>query len=187
MAHDHSTPELGSSEQLREKLLEHALAHGLDEHDANDACQDFFVEKYDGVVSRYRPGKRSLEDWVLFNFGFHCNGHAQQLWTEGGRNESLAEDSLSHIGLSLSLDDEAREERMQKEHHLGVLEELINTCLTGKQQALLDAFYFEGRSLRELAHQLDTTENAVKMRLFRIRQRLRSEFNELRASGSVEE
>jgi RNA polymerase sigma-70 factor (ECF subfamily) len=138
--------------------------------DANvveDLAQDTFIRAYRGL-SQYR-GDSNLGVWLL---GIARNLALMHLREEARRRDR--ETGLLRPALAGWLAESLGREEDDGEHEraLSALEECLHG-LPDASSALVDGYYFKGRSASEMARETGKKESAVWMTLLRIRDALR--------------
>lgn len=85
-------------------------------------------------------------------------------------------ESLEHLpdGLALWAPFEVSDEEAPLEALREAVRSAVATALTPKQREVVEAYYFEGRSQREIAHELGVTQQVVQKRLFGARRNQRT-------------
>ena len=132
--------------------------------DAEELVQDAFVRAFRSL-SQF-DGRSSWLTWVL-----RIAYHAALNHLKRQRQQWL---SIDDVQLTDTIDDDdlstGKEERIQQ------LETAIDT-LPPDEQMLLHLYYYDDRSLRDIAYIMDAEPNALATRLHRIRKKL---YNDLR-------
>ena len=135
-----------------------------DEARAEELTQDTFIKLFE-TIDRYDPKRASLSTWL-------CRIAYRLAIDELRRrhNDPLyyAED-LESIDTDENADFEM--DSLDREMMLTQLEVAVRE-LTVEEQNLLAIFYYEHRSIREMAFIVGAKESTVKMRLHRIRKKL---------------
>lgn len=128
-----------------------------DEEDAAEVTQMAFIQAY-----------KQLDSWQGGNFGAWVTAIANhiglRLLEKEKRRQKVPLDE------NTDLPDETYNE--QREQQLQTLEQAI-TQLPEQEQQIIRWHYYEGVPLQEIAGRLGQTENNIKVRLFRIRERLK--------------
>ena len=135
-----------------------------DAGDAEELAQDAFVRAFRSL-SQF-DGRSSWLTWVL-RIAYHAAlNHLKR--------QQLQWLSIDDVQLTDTIDDDdlstGKEERIQQ------LETAIDT-LSADEQMLLHLYYYDDRSLRDIAYIMDAEPNALATRLHRIRKKL---YNDLR-------
>ena len=140
-----------------------------DAGDAEELAQDAFVRAFRSL-SQF-DGRSSWLTWVL-----RIAYHAALNHLKRQRQQWL---SIDDVQLTDTIDDEdlstGKEERIQ------LLETAIDT-LSSDEQMLLHLYYYDDRSLRDIAYIMDAEPNALATRLHRIRKKL---YNDLRNEREI--
>ena len=134
-----------------------------DEEDAAEVTQMAFIQTY-----------KQLASWQGGNFGAWVTAIANHiglrlLEKEKRRGEVRFDDVRCTTDLADVADETYNE---QKEQQLQALEQAI-TQLPEQEQQIIRWHYYEGVPLQQIAYRLGQTENNIKVRLFRIRERLK--------------
>jgi len=132
--------------------------------EAEDAAQETFLRAYSNL-HRYDPG-RSLKTWLMSIASNHCIDRIRRrrlVWL------SLDEPTQTTIALS---DDEPTPEEAALSHERSAMVQKLLDGLSPEYRAAVVLRYWYDYSYTEIADALDTTESAIKSRLFRARQQL---------------
>ncbi|MBR4565307.1 MAG: sigma-70 family RNA polymerase sigma factor [Paludibacteraceae bacterium] len=134
-----------------------------DEEDAAEVTQMAFIQAY-----------KQLDSWQGGNFGAWVTVIANHiglrlLEKEKRRGEVRFDDAQCTTDLADVADETYNE---QKEEQLQALEQAI-AQLPEQEQQIIRWHYYEGVPLQKIACRLGQTENNIKVRLFRIRERLK--------------
>ena len=134
-----------------------ALRLTKNEEDAAEVTQLAFIQAY-----------KQLDSWRGGNFGawvtIIANHIALRLLEKEKRRQK--------VPLDENIDPPNEEYDEQREQRLQDLERAI-TQLPEADQQIIRWHYYEGQSLQAIAQRLGQTENNIKVRLFRIRERLK--------------
>lgn len=129
----------------------------LDEEDAAEVTQMAFIQAY-----------KQLDSWQGGNFGAWvtviANHIGLRLLEKEKRRQKVPLDE------NTDLPDETYNE--QREQQLQTLEQAL-AQLPEQEQQIIRWHYYEGVPLQQIACRLGQTENNIKVRLFRIRERLK--------------
>lgn len=129
----------------------------LDEEDAAEVTQMAFIQAY-----------KQLDSWQGGNFGAWvtviANHIGLRLLEKEKRRQKVPLDE------NTDLPDETYNE--QREQQLQALEQAI-AQLPEQEQQIIRWHYYDGVPLQAVAQRLGQTENNIKVRLFRIRERLK--------------
>ena len=179
------------------KLTSFHLGYGTTHEDAEDTLQKFMLIQYElakrsrGVIGNYDATKSRykdcLEPWEIFyaylKFCLKCF-----CWKEGDRirrrngivipEAELVRDDFGQLIIEVIEEaEDARQDRkpdeaaIQRETALA-LQECINGLSPTYREPIV-MYYFEGKSVREIALALQRTESNIKIQLYRGRQMLR--------------
>lgn len=131
--------------------------------EAEEASQDVFIKAFKGLGS-YK-GNAAFSTWLYKIAYFHC---LDQLKRPQKKMEQ-AQVPLSE-GFSLA----AIEERMETLEDTERKDRVANAMnmLSGTDQLILTLYYYEERSLKDIAGIMEISLNSAKVRLFRSRERL---------------
>ena len=128
-----------------------------DEDDAQEVTQMAFIQAY-----------RQLENWRGENFGawvtIIANHIALRLLEKEKRRQK--------VPLGENTDPPNEEYDEQREQQLQALENAI-TQLPEDERQIIRWHYYEGVSLQTIAQRVGQTENNIKVRIFRIREKLK--------------
>lgn len=145
--------------------------------EAEDAAQEAFLRAYLNL-QRYDPS-RSFKTWLLTIASNHCIDRLRRrrlTWL------SIDDDPLPP--LSLNSDEPEPEHASILKEQRGALQELLNELNPDYRAAVVLRYWYD-YSYIEIADILETTESAIKSRLFRARQILAEKLNSKPASGSI--
>ncbi len=156
-------------ERYCDKVHRKCLSFTKDTMQAEDLTQDIFVRLIAKLGSYKKQAKFST--WLYSVTYNHCADH---LRAPRRRNEVAANGSWDT--LSVPADDSSEREEMQ-DH----LIRLAMSKLSADEQGLLRQKYQDDVSIRDMANHHSLTENAVKMRLKRSRDRLRNVYRQVSA------
>lgn len=145
--------------------------------EAEDAAQETFLKAYLNL-QRYDPA-RSFKTWLLSIASNHCIDRLRRR-----RMVWLSIDEPLPPTANLSSDDPQPEESIIFTQRSAAVQELIDT-LSPDYRAAVALRYWYDYSYTEIADILDTTESAIKSRLFRARQMLAEKLNSQAAPGSL--
>ncbi|MFO7323479.1 MAG: sigma-70 family RNA polymerase sigma factor [Chloroflexota bacterium] len=144
--------------------------------EAEDAAQETFLKAFLNL-QRYDPS-RSFKTWLLSIASNHCIDRLRRrrmVWL------SIDEPTPQ---LTLASDEPEPEETIIGNQRSEAVQELINSLSPEYRAAVVLRYWYE-YSYTEIADILDTTESAIKSRLFRARQMLADRLNEQSAPGSM--
>ena len=145
--------------------------------EAEDAAQEAFLRAYLNL-QRYDPS-RSFKTWVLTIASNHCIDRLRRrrlTWL------SIEDDVLP--GLSLSSDEPEPEQASILNEQSAALQEILGELNPDYRAAVVLRYWYD-YSYTEIADILDTTESAIKSRLFRARQILAEKLDTKPASGLI--
>lgn len=144
--------------------------------EAEDAAQEAFLRAYLNL-SRYDPA-RSFKTWLLTIASNYCIDRLRRR-----RIQWLSiEEPLPSLTLST---DEPEPEDMAILRERGKAVQALLNQLNPEYRAAVVLRYWYDYSYVEIAEILDTTESAIKSRLFRARQLLADKLNPQTASGAM--
>lgn len=132
---------------------------------ADDLAQDTFVRAY-RALANYR-GESSLAVWLL---GIARNLALMHLRDESRRRAK--ESDVLQLALARWLSPSLEKEDDAHDRALSALEKCVDG-LPGHSAELVDAHYFQGRPVAEMARRSGKKESALGMTLLRIREILR--------------
>jgi RNA polymerase sigma-70 factor (ECF subfamily) len=144
--------------------------------EAEDAAQEAFLRAYLNLT-RYDPS-RSFKTWILSIASNHCIDRLRRRrihWL------SIDEPLPS---LSLREDEPEPEDVAIMREQSKAMQKLLNELPPDYRAAVVLRYWYD-YSYVEIADILDTTESAIKSRLFRARQLLGEKMNPKPASGSL--
>lgn len=156
---------------LKDKLFRTALRITLDTAEAEDTVQETLIRIWN---------KR--EEWNLIDsmeaYGMTiCRNLAidrtQRLSSQNIRLEDNPNDPASM---------HTPQESLENKEYLQIVRKLLAE-LPEKQQIILEQRDMEGKSYKEIAQELDITEDQVKVNLFRARQKIKKRFLEIEIYG----
>lgn len=135
-----------------------------DSVEAEDAAQEAFLRAYLNLT-RYDPA-RSFKTWILTIASNHC---IDRIRRRRGIQLSIEDDPLPNLTLS---DDAPEPEDMTLMNERSREMQKLLATLPADYRAAVVLRYWYDYSYVEIADILDTTESAIKSRLFRARQML---------------
>lgn len=156
---------------LKDKLFRLALCITRNREEAEDIVQDTMLRVWN-----------RREEWNLWETveGF-CLTICRNLAID--RSQKM---DARHVELTPEVtelpDMAAPDKLMERDERLGLLHRLIAE-LPEKQRTILQLRDVEGKSYKEIAGILQLTEEAVKVNLFRARQRIKLKYNEIDTYG----
>jgi RNA polymerase sigma-70 factor (ECF subfamily) len=134
--------------------------------EAEDATQEAFIRAYNNL-HRYDT-KRSFKTWVLSIASNHC---IDRLRKRRMHFLSLDEPLPSNMQLALSAEQVSPEQRAVRNERSEYIQELLDELAPDDRAGIVLKYWYD-YSYAEIASVLDTTESAVKSRLFRARRAL---------------
>ena len=140
-----------------------------DEEDAAEVTQMAFIQAY-----------KQLDSWHGGNFGAWVTVIANHLGLrllEKEKRRRFRTGASQPYGTEISIEDLSEDlpdegYNEQKEEQLQALEQAV-AQLPEQEQQIIRWHYYEGVPLQKIADRLGQTENNIKVRLFRIRERLK--------------
>jgi RNA polymerase sigma-70 factor (ECF subfamily) len=132
--------------------------------EAEDAAQETFLKSYLNL-KRYDPA-RSFKTWLLSIASNHCIDRLRRR-----RMVWLSIEEPLPPNVSLASDEPEPEEEMIFSQRSEAVQQLIDS-LSPEYRAAVVLRYWYDYAYTEIADMLDTTESAIKSRLFRARQML---------------
>lgn len=134
--------------------------------EAEDATQEAFIRAYRNL-DRYDTG-RSFKTWLLSIASNHC---IDRLRKRRLMYLSLDEPLPSHMQLALSSDEPNPEVLAARSEHSEYIQELLDQLPPDDRAGIVLKYWYD-YSYAEIAAVLETTESAIKSRLFRARRAL---------------
>lgn len=140
-----------------------------DEEDAAEVTQMAFIQAY-----------KQLDSWQGGNFGSWVTviaNHIGLRLLEKEKRRRFRTGASQPYGTEISIEDLSEDlpdegYNEQKEEQLQALEQAV-AQLPEQEQQIIRWHYYEGVPLQQIADRLGQTENNIKVRLFRIRERLK--------------
>lgn len=145
--------------------------------EAEDAAQEAFLRAYLNL-QRYDPS-RSFKTWLLTIASNYCIDRLRRrrlTWL------SIEDELLP--GLSLSSDEPEPEYASILKEQSAALQDILGELNPDYRAAVVLRYWYD-YSYNEIADILDTTESAIKSRLFRARQLLAEKLESKPAAGSI--
>jgi RNA polymerase sigma-70 factor (ECF subfamily) len=137
----------------------------LDNRDeAEDATQEVFLKAYNNL-SRY-DHDRAFKTWILSIASNHCIDQIRKR-----RAVFVSIDEPIPATLSLASDDPLPEHATMSNERSAAIQELLNQLEPDYRLAVVLRYWYD-YSYAEIAEHMDTTESAIKSRLFRARKML---------------
>ena len=132
--------------------------------EAEDAAQEAFLRAYNNL-DRY-DHNRSFKTWVMSIASNHCIDRIRKR-----RMTYVSIDEPIPATLSLASDDPQPEQVAEMNERSQRIQELLDHLQDDYRAAVVLRYWYD-YSYAEIAEMLDTTESAIKSRLFRARQTL---------------
>lgn len=145
--------------------------------EAEDAAQEAFLRAYSNL-HRYDP-ERPFKTWLLTIASNHCIDRLRKR-----RLSYLSLDEPVSATLSLSSDDPEPEAATLSHERSRQVQALLDQLSPDYRAAVVLRYWYD-YSYVEIAEIMDTTESAVKSRLFRARQMLAEKLNDTEASSGL--
>ncbi len=145
--------------------------------EAEDAAQEAFIRAYMNL-ERYDPS-RSFKTWLLSIASNHCIDRLRRR-----RLQWLSLDEPLPSSIMLSSDEPEPEEATIRVQRSQAIQALLNELSTEYRAAVVLRYWYD-YSYVEIADILDTTESAIKSRLFRARQALADKLATQGQAGSL--
>ncbi len=145
--------------------------------EAEDAAQEAFLRAYLNL-QRYDPA-RSFKTWLLTIASNHCIDRLRRR-----RLTWLSIDDEALPSLSLTSDEPEPEPASILKEQRAVLQHILGELNPDYRAAVVLRYWYD-YSYSEIADILDTTESAIKSRLFRARQLLAEKLETKPASGMI--
>lgn len=145
--------------------------------EAEDASQEAFIRAYSNL-RRYDTA-RSFKTWLLSIASYHC---IDRLRKRRMKFLSLDEPLPAGSALALSSDDPGPEERAVRSEREQLIQEILTELKPDYRAAVVLRYWYD-YSYAEIAETLETTESAIKSRLFRARQMLAEKMQNRQASS----
>jgi RNA polymerase sigma-70 factor, ECF subfamily len=144
--------------------------------EAEDAAQEAFLKAYSNL-RRYDP-ERPFKTWVLTIASNHCIDRLRKR-----RHIWLSIDDNVPATLSLSSDDPQPEQAALSNEHSRQIQAMLNELEPDYRAAIVLRYWYD-YSYTEIAEILETTESAIKSRLYRARQTLAEKLDNSQFSTS---
>ncbi len=156
---------------LKDKLFRLALRITLNRAEAEDIVQDTLIRVWN---------KR--DEWhTLDSVEAYCLTVARNLAID--RSQKMEAQNVSFTSEAQEMPDNATPEReLEEKEQWGLIHRLVNE-LPEKQRTVVQLRDIEGKSYKEIAEILATTEEQVKINLFRARQKIRKKYSEIDKYG----
>lgn len=144
--------------------------------EAEDAAQEAFLKAYSNL-QRYDP-ERPFKTWVLTIASNHCIDRLRKR-----RHVWLSIDESVPATLSLSSDDPQPEQAVLSNERSHQIQQMLNELEPDYRAAIVLRYWYD-YSYTEIAEILETTESAIKSRLYRARQTLAEKLDNSQFSTS---
>lgn len=156
---------------LKDKLFRLALRITFDRAEAEDIVQDTLIRVWN---------KR--DEWQqMDSIEAYCLTIARNLAID--RSQKMESQNLELTPETQEMPDaKMPDQLMEQNEQLSIIHRLINE-LPEKQRSILQLRDIEGKNYKEIAVILGLTEEQVKVNLFRARQRIRLQYNEINDYG----
>jgi RNA polymerase sigma-70 factor (ECF subfamily) len=141
-----------------------------DRGEAEDAAQEAFLRAY-SHLTRYDP-ERSFKTWLLTIASNHCIDRIRKR-----HGIMLSIDEPVSATLSLASDEPQPEQVVVSNERSRRIQQLLDTLAPEYRAAVVLRYWYD-YSYAEIADVLETTESAIKSRLFRARQMLADKLGE---------
>lgn len=144
--------------------------------EAEDATQETFLKVFNHLKSYDR--ERSFKTWLLSIASNHCIDRIRKRRLSV---ISLDEPLPSGSTLEIGSDEPQPEEMILRREQTRMIQALLDELAPDYRAAVVLRYWYD-YSYVEIAEALDTTESAIKSRLFRARQILAERYDEQRAA-----
>jgi len=134
--------------------------------EAEDATQEAFIRAYNNL-ERYDTN-RSFKTWLLSIASNHC---IDRLRKRRLKYLSLDEPLPSHMTLAMTADEPTPETKAMQNERSAYIHDLLNELSPDDRAGIVLKYWYD-YSYAEIAEVLETTESAIKSRLFRARRAL---------------
>lgn len=138
--------------------------------EAEDATQEVFIRAYHHL-NRYDP-QRSFKTWLLSIASNHC---IDRIRRRRMALVSLDEPLPSGSVLEIASTDPLPEDLLLRQERSEMIQRMLNDLAPEYRAAVVLRYWFD-YSYSEIALALNTTESAIKSRLFRARQMLAEQY-----------
>lgn len=144
--------------------------------EAEDAAQEAFLKAYYNL-SRYDP-ERPFKTWLLSIASNHCIDRLRKR-----RMSYVSIDEPTPATLSLSSDEPLPEQVTLQNEHSRYIQDLLDELEPDYRAAVILRYWYD-YSYAEIAEMTDSTESAIKSRLYRARQFLAEKLAAQESQGS---
>lgn len=158
------------------------LGHGATVEDAEETWGEFYVKRLDASIDNYDPAKgRRFWNWLLFCFERFCHKKGKSIRKKRKREVPLETKSADEEveRLRVELVDEGPsvdpEEALEEQEELLAVRQAMWKCMSELKplyHTVVVIYYFEEKSVAEIAEELGISESTVKVRLYRARHQL---------------
>lgn len=142
--------------------------------EAEDATQEAFIRAWNNLKSY--DTNRSFKTWLLSIASNHC---IDRIRKRRMALISLDEPLPSGSPLEISTDEPLPEELTLRKEQSVMIQSMLDELAPEYRAAVVLRYWYD-YSYSEIATALDTTESAIKSRLFRARQMLAEQYDEIR-------
>lgn len=156
---------------LKDKLFRLALRITFDRAEAEDIVQDTLIRVWN--IRDEWPEMESIEAY--------CMTVARNLAIDRSQKMEARNTELTPETQEMP-DALTPENEFERDEQLKLIHRIING-LSEKQRTIVQLRDIEGKSYKEIADVLDITEEQVKVNLFRARQRIKTQINEINDYG----
>ncbi len=158
-------------EEHGEALARLAFTYVKDRGRAEEIVQDVFIKVFQ-KIDQFR-GESAIKTWLYRITINRCRDELRRwsIRTLFFKSEGI-EESIPHGGLS---PDKKLIEK-EKEQELGI----VILSLPVKFREVIILFYYQEKSIEEISHLLELTQNTVKTRLFRARKKIGERLHDYR-------
>ncbi len=139
-----------------------------DSAEAEDAAQEAFLRAFNNL-NRY-DSQRSFKTWLLSIASNHCIDRLRKR-----RLQFLSIDEPLPAQLALRSDEPEPEDAVLRDEESRMVQELLDTLSPDYRAAVVLRYWYD-YSYAEIAEIMDSTESAIKSRLWRARQMLAEQY-----------
>jgi RNA polymerase sigma-70 factor (ECF subfamily) len=150
-----------------------------DSAEAEDATQESFIRAYNHLGS-YDP-QRSFKTWLLSIASNHC---IDRIRKRRMSIVSLDEPLTSGSPLEIASSDPLPEDVLLRRERSAMIQRMLDDLAPDYRAAVVLRYWYD-YSYSEIAATLNTTESAIKSRLFRARQMLAEQYGHLNEQPST--
>lgn len=145
--------------------------------EAEDAAQEAFLRAYSNMA-RYDHG-RSFKTWILTIASNHCIDRLRKR-----RMQFLSIDEPLPAGMALSSDEPQPEQATVLHERSERIQALLDELTPDYRTAVVLRYWYD-YSYAEIADMMETTESAIKSRLFRARKLLAEKIDDSQAASGL--